>query len=269
MDNNQFPQMNANPMPTQPMQPVQPTQPMQPAMQPNPMTTAPIISKGDTVVPEKPKLDMAEIIKTVAIVVASLVAVTFIGLFIWKTTQYNAVSEDVNAQITKAVAVAKDEQATQLEEEFLTREKYPYRTFSGPADYGQLTFEYPKTWSVYVAADAANGGDYSAYFNPIEVNAVSTNTINALRLTIRDKDFESVAAEYQKAMDKKDTDLRVESVTFAGITANRYTGTIPNTDLSGYIVIFKIRDKTVVMQTDSVIFEEDFNQLLETIKFNA
>jgi hypothetical protein len=84
------------------------------------------------------------------------------------------------------------------------REKYPYKTFSGPADYGQLTFEYPKTWSVYVAAPATNGGDFNAYFNPIQVDAVGKDTINALRVTIRNKSFEDVTAEYQKAMDKKD-----------------------------------------------------------------
>jgi hypothetical protein len=43
----------------------------------------------------------------------------------------------------------------------LEREKYPYKTFSGPEDYGKLTFEYPKTWSVYIAAAANKGGDFN------------------------------------------------------------------------------------------------------------
>jgi len=34
-------------------------------------------------------------------------------------------------------------------------------------------------------------------------------------------------------------------------------------------VIFKIRDKTAIMQTDSVLFEADYNTLLSTVQFNA
>ena len=76
-------------------------------------------------------------------------------------------------------------------------------------------------------------------------------------------------------MNKKNSNLTVESVTIGNeekgtsVTANRYTGTIPNTDLSGYIVVFKIRDKTAILQTDSVLFKEDFDKLLGTIVFNA
>jgi len=232
-------------------------------------TPGQVVSQPGTMIEPPKRRDIASLVKTIVIIILSLIAATFIGLFIWMFIQYDESKTDVDGKIALAVAEAKDEQALEMEEEFLEREKYPYRTFSGPADYGQLTFEYPKTWSVYVASDAAKGGDFEAYFNPIQVNVVSDDTINALRVKILNESFEKVAAEYQKEMDKKDSNLTVESVTFNGITANRYTGTIPDSDLSGYIVIFKIRDKTAILQTDSVFFAEDFNRLLDTIEFNA
>lgn len=213
--------------------------------------------------------DVSGLIKTVAIVVLGLAVVAFLGLFIWKNIQYNEVSEDVEGQIDEAVAAAKYEQAVALEAEFAEREKDPYRTFTGPVDYGQLSFKYPKTWSVYVEADAAKGGDFRAFFNPIQVDTVADNTIMALRLTIRDTAFETVAQEYQREIDRTDATLNVQSITVSGVAANLYTGTIPNTELSGYIVIFKIRDKTAVLQTDSVVFKEDFDRILSTITFNA
>ena len=218
----------------------------------------------------QPKKNVAGLVKTISIIVLSLVSVTFIGLFIWMSGQYNEErNRDLDSEIAAAVATAKDEVTTKMEAEFLDREKYPYKTFAGPIDYGELTFEYPKTWSVYVDKPATDGGDFNAYFNPIQVDAVGKDTINALRVTIRNKSFEDVAAEYQKAMEKKDSNLTVQSVSVAGTTANRYTGTIPNTDLLGIIVIFKIRDKTAVLQTDSMLFQGDFDKLLETVKFNA
>lgn len=267
MDNNQIPQL-------------QPLQPLQPAPagavqggQPTPATgpTGSIASSGATAVETPKEKKLGNILKIVAIVVLSLVSVTFIGLFIWMFIQYDEARTDVDGQIAVAVAEAKNEQALKLEEEFLEREKYPYKTFSGPADYGQLTFEYPRTWSVYVDADATKGGDFQAYFNPVQVNEVSKDTINALRVTILNEPFDEVAADYQKEMEKKNSNLTMQSVTIGqqGVTANRYTGTIPKTDLSGYIVIFKIRDKTAVLQTDSVLFQADYDRLLSTIEFNA
>ena len=243
---------------------VQPIQPAQ-GYQTNAGGTS-IVNSTSVVQPPKGN---SSLIKTIVIIVLSLVSVAFVGLFIWMFMQYSEVKEDIDGQIDVAVREAVDKKAMEMEAEFAEREKEPYRDFAGPADYGQLSFKYPKTWSVYVAADAANGGNYEAYFNPIEVYAVSKDTINALRLTIRNKSFEEVAAEYQKVMERNGSNLTVESVEINGITMNRYRGTIPNTDLNGVIVIFKIRDKTAVMQTDSESFVEDFNKLLQTVTFNA
>ena len=101
------------------------------------------------------------------------------------------------------------------------------------------------------------------------MESVSDNTINALELTILDKTFEDVTAEYQKAMERKDSGLSMQTVDVNGVTMNRYTGKIPGTELNGIIVIFKIRDKTAILQTDSMQFEGDFNALINTISFNA
>ena len=222
------------------------------------------------VAPEAKK-DITGLVKTIVIIIVSLIAVTFIGLFIWMFVRYNDVQTDVDGQISVAVAAAKDEQVTKMEAEFLEREKYPYKVFAGPVDYGQLSFEYPKTWSVYVAAAATTGGDFNAYFNPIQVDAVGKETINALRVSIRNVSFDKVTEDYQREVDRRDSGLTMESVTIgrdANITANRYTGKIPDTELSGFIVTFKMRDKTAILQTDSVLFQADFDKLLGTVVFN-
>lgn len=207
--------------------------------------------------------------KIIAIIILALTTVTFLGLFIWMFVQFNDVRTDVNGQIAVAVAEAVDKNSMQLEEEFSEREKDPYKTFSGPADYGQLTFEYPKTWSAYVASDASKGGTFNAYFNPGQVDPIENDSINALTVSIMDEDFEKVAAKYQSYVERKDSGLTMKTESYDGFTVNRYDGTIPNTSLQGSIVIFKIRDKTVVLKTDSMLFVEDFNKLLNTIQFNA
>lgn len=266
---------------SQPMGSAQMAQPMQgqpmpghgvPNVQQNPITGQPMISQSP--VPEVPliKRDTKSLIKTIAIIALSLLSLTFIGLFIWMFVEYENASTNVEGQVADAVVKAVDENTTKLEDEFTEREKYPFKTFAGPADYGELTFEYPKTWSVYVAKDARAGGDFEAYFNPVEVNEVSETTINALRLAIKDTAFDEVAAEYQDALEDEENPLKLESVTIGkgmNITANRYTGNIPGTEFNGIIVIFKIRDKTAIMQTDSILFQADFDTLLSSVRFNA
>ena len=80
---------------------------------------------------------------------------------------------------------------------------------------------------------------------------VYLNFVNPARLLLGEIDLE---AKEEKGME---------------IAANFYAGIIPNTELNGFIVIFKIRDKTAILRTDSVLFEAEFKKLIETITFNA
>lgn len=241
--------------------PVTPIQPATPATAP----AAPAMPPASSA----PAKDNSDLIKTIVIIGLSLIAATFIGLFIWMLVSYNDAKTDLDGKISLAVANAVDEKSAELELEFAEREKDPYQDFSGPEDYGQLSFKYPKTWSVYIDSDASKGGNFEAYFNPGEVNPVSATTINALRVVIRDKSFDEIAAEYEKEMNKKGANLSIESIKINNLAANRYTGTIPGTELNGYIVIFKIRDKTAILRTDSVLFKDDFDKVLSTVTFNS
>lgn len=204
------------------------------------------------------------LVETIILVVVSLIAVTFIGLFIWKYLDWDNVKTDVDGQIDAAVAMAVSENTTKLENEFLEREKYPYKTFSGPADYGSLNFEFPKTWNTYIAADAANGGNFEAYLNPGEVQPVSKQSINALRVQILDQSFENVARSYERLL--KNNQLTVTTRSVGGAVANVYTGTLPN-NIYGIATIFKLRDKTILLQTDAELFAEEYYKLLDTVTF--
>lgn len=222
-------------------------------------SVAPLASAGSAPTAPPKRRGITEII---ILVITALVAVVFIGLYIHKYIQWNEVSTDVNSQIEQAVAVAIAENTTKMEEEFIEREKNPYRDFMGPEDYGSLSFQYPRTWSVYIASDAVNGGDFAAYLNPTQVEPVSLDSINALRVTIRNSPFDTVARAYENYVTNGKLSFSTRNV--GGVLANLYTGTLPN-NLQGAVVIFKLRDKTVVLQTDAEIFLQEFYTLLDTV----
>ena len=217
------------------------------------------------------KPNNTKLILIIATIAASLVAVAFAGLFVWMMTERNEAQSDIDTKISLAVTAAKEEQREADLLEFDEIEKTPYKVFYGPTDYGSLSFEYPKSWSVYVAESAVNGGNFSAYLNPDQVEAVSNNTVNALRVKILNTSFEAVTQNYQQLIAGGKTDLTMISANIGkndSIVANLYTGTLPDSTLIGYMVVFKIRDKTAILQTDSVLFESDFEKLLQTVTFN-
>lgn len=137
--------------------------------------------------------------------------------------------------------------------------------FSGPIDYGSLSFEYPKTWSVYIAKDATKGGDFEAYFNPGEIEPVSSSTINALRVTVKDSAFDSEVKRYESNI--RNGKLSLETRNVGGTLANVYTGELPTGGLVGIVAMFKLRDKTVFIQTDAELFSQEFYKLLDTVTF--
>ncbi|MBQ6570875.1 hypothetical protein IJI02_00825 [Candidatus Saccharibacteria bacterium] len=218
--------------------------------------------------PTLPTFSKESPVKTILIVVLSLVSVAFIGLFIWMFTKWSDASADVESQIKSAVAVAVNEEATRLEDEFAEREKTPYSTFSGPENYGNLSFSYPRTWSLYVERDASSGGNYTAYLNPSAVGPVSSDAVFALRVDINSNTFERNISSYDSLVDRGDMKMSVVSINGGKSTANVYRGTLPS-DNHGAVAIFAIRDKTVILQTDSTyVFGADFDRILSVLTFN-
>ncbi len=258
--------MQNNPTPNGSMiEPVaqQPFAPSAPGM--TPMNTgAQLTSDGSQATPPEVKKKRSNtLIETILLVIVSIIAVVFVWLYVQKYIQWDTVSKDVDGQINRAVAIAEAEKEEELEAIFAEREKSPYTEFTGPDDYGRLSFMYPKTWSVYIAKDAVKGGDFEAYLNPVAVQPVSNTTINALRVRIRDTSFDTVARSYENSV--KNGKLTMKTDTVGGVLANIYTGEITNS-LRGAVMILKLRDKTVMLQTDAEQFMEEFYKILESVK---
>ena len=201
----------------------------------------------------------------VMVAVMSALAIIFGGLAIWSYMQYTEQKNDVNGKIEVAVLNGKREQADEDEKKFAEREKEPNRDFVGPDDYGRLTFQYPKTWSLHEATDITRGGNYEAFLNPGKVPPISNNQQFAIRVTIENKDYDRVVQGYASLVKKGD--LRSSSTSAQGNTGTRLDGNFSN-NIRGAAVIYKIRDKTVTVRTDADTFKPDFEKIIQTINFD-
>ena len=126
-------------------------------------------------------------------------------------------------------------------------------------------FDYPKTWSVYVA-DNGTSGDYEAYLNPVAVPTVSNSQPYATRVVVDDRTYDVVLRSYESAVKKGD--LKSAPITINGFTGVRLDGKFSNTR-TGSSVIFKVRDKTLILSSDATTFKNDFdNVILKSLDFN-
>lgn len=202
----------------------------------------------------------------IAVIGLSVLVVAAVSVAIWAFINYNEQKTNVDGKVSLAVAEAKKEQGDVDEAKFAEREKQPNRQFVGPDDYGRLTFDYPKTWSAYIAKDVSKGGDFEAYLNPITVPPVSSLQQYALRVAIEEKDYDQVVKSYEPLVKKGD--LRSSVTSANGNNGTRLDGNFSK-DIRGSAVIYKIRDKTVTLRTDADTFKPDFENLIKTINFNG
>ena len=217
--------------------------------------------------PPKPKADTSSILKTAVIVILVLLLIGASLLAVYFRSEYQLAQSDLDTKIDAAVLDAVKAREDELEAEFAEREKSPSKTFSGPADYGSLSFKYPKTWSVYIAKDAASGsGAFEAYLHPGEVAPVNNSTIFALRVTIETGSVESITSHYNSLVSKGQ--LNTSAITINGSEpATRFDGELPN-KLRGSVVVFRIRDKVVTLESDAEIYRADFDSIIQTITFS-
>lgn len=199
-------------------------------------------------------------------IVLSVTTIIASGFLVWALLNYFDQKNNVDSKIDTAVAEARKIQAEADAADFQEKEKQPSRQFVGPDDYGRLTFDYPKTWSVYVENDATDGDAFVAYLNPVFVPPLDNDTTQvALRVTIETRDYDEAIDDYQSMVE--DGSLKSRTINADGQGGTRFDGALDD-DIRGSVVLFKIRDKTVKLQTDAPVFDKDFTQIISTITFN-
>ena len=222
--------------------------------------------------------------KIIGIVLLSILFLAAGSAAIWAYMNYMEAKQNVDSKVEAATAEAVRTQQEKDEASFLAREKEPMRTFAGPDDYGHLTFDYPKTWSVYQATEPnRSGATFASYLSPMVVPPVPSNALNdlvasskaspsasavskfAVRLKIESKLYEDSLKSYDSLL--KTGQIKSSAFSNGNITGTRYEGRF-NNDISGVAVVIKMRDRTLTMRTDADVFKEDFEKLLQTVQFN-
>jgi hypothetical protein len=190
----------------------------------------------------------------------------------------NELRKNTEAQVAAREAEIRRDERAIADAEWTEREKYCNsggrgQAFVGPDDYGRFGFYHPCTWSIYVSQPARLGGNFEAIFNPHKIIS-GADEIYALRFSILNQSYDSVLQQRQSSVMAglvtqstfKNT-INLGLATQYEITGTRFDGQMMPGVQGGAEVIFRIRDKTAIVRTDSGLFKDDFERLIKTIVF--
>lgn len=185
-----------------------------------------------------------------------ILSLVFGSIMIWALVNYNDQKNNVDSKLAAREELAKKDQQDKDQKAFDEKEKDPLKEFVGPLDLGRVSFKYPKTWSAYVDKEGTGGSPYEVYMNPDVVPSVQGQNKFALRVSIVNQSYDQILQQYAPLV--KQGKLRSSAITTSGFNGNRLDGSFSQT-LQGSAVVFKIRDKTLTVRTDSPSFQSDFD----------
>lgn len=202
----------------------------------------------------------------ISTILFAFLTVVFASVMVWALVNYMDQKNNVDSKVADAVEIAKAEQAEADEAAFIEREKEPYRVYAGSADLGSVRFNYPKTWSVYEASNSADSG-LNTYLHPKVVPPIDADgQVFAARVEVRGASYESVLSEYEGTLE--DGSLKARPYAIGEYRGMRMSGKLDESH-TGVAVLFKVRDKTLIITTNSPAFVKDLdNVILKSLQFN-
>ncbi len=202
------------------------------------------------------------------VLIVSLVMMTllFIGALIFGVMTFGQGQDYKNnsdKKVAAAVAVAKTAEAETQKKVYDEKEKSPFKMYAGPANYGTLNISYPKTWSAYVVESTNGGGTpIDGYVHPGFVPGIQTGAPYALRFQVTSNSYATELKKYDSQV--KSGKVKVSPFKLAklpSVTGARVDGEII-AGKQGSLVLLPLRDKTILISTQSPEFVNDFNNII-------
>lgn len=216
--------------------------------------------------PPKRQLNLL-IIPVVALSVLLLASLVF-GF--WAYSEMQDYKNNSDKKVEAAVEVAKQQTSDVKDKEFLEKEKIPHKSYQSADVVGTVAFEYPKTWAAFMTEDKQtnSGKPVDGYLHPDIVPGIDSGTDFALRTQVLSQPYSTVLNQYEsKVKSGKVRILPFKAEKVPSVLGVRVDGEI-NTGQVNSMVILPIRDKTLLVWTESTTYLDDFNKIvLPTLSF--
>ncbi len=195
----------------------------------------------------------------IPLVISIVLLFAAIGFGVWAFVSRSDYKNNSDKKAEAAAQIAVQKAETAKDNEFLEREKQPYKDYTGPVQFGNFGIKYPKTWSAYV-----NDTQTNTLTMLLQPDAVSAN----IKTTYAAK-VEVLSQPYDQLLAQVDNDVKTGKATAVAyqfpkvptVTGLRVDGQIAP-DKRGAIVFMPLRDKTIKVSTETVDRINDFNNVI-------
>ncbi|MES2971500.1 MAG: hypothetical protein V4702_04210 [Patescibacteria group bacterium] len=240
-----------------------PNQPFQPY--PVPVGMPPSMPNSQSANSKKPR--RWGLIIALVIFVILFIAASVFGIWAFAERQDYKFNSDIKA--AKAVEIAKQQESTRKDNEFLEKEKSPLKTYFGPEAYGSLNISYSKIWSAYVVQTDRSALPLDIYFHPNFVPGIQqTGLAFALRVQIVNQPYDQELKQHESKVTSGKVSVKpYVPKNVPSVAGSRLDGEI-NLGQKNSMVLLPLRDKTLKISTESQQFVGDFDTIiLENLKF--
>jgi len=187
------------------------------------------------------------VLEIVLIVFIFILAAAAVGGSAYCWNEYSKLSADVNSRTSIQVSEAKENQKKIDDQAYENRNASTTREFTGPSDFGAITFKYPKEWNVYLKNNDDSNPKYEAYFSPNYVAPVDNNHIQPLSFRIVEQSYTNYIKKYEN---KKLTTTSAYSIN--GLTGSKVTGKLNERqdEPNGAEVVIQVNNYAAIIRTD-------------------
>jgi len=170
------------------------------------------------------------------------------------------------------VAVDKAVQAEDIKKDatFAQDEKNPLKTYSGPAAFGGIQLNYPKTWSGYVNENSNGASNVDGYFSPgVVPDLLGLNSVFALRVQVLNQGYNTVLQNFSSFVSAKTVTATPYTLPkVPSVVGTRLDGEVA-LNKQGSMIVLPLRDKTLKIWTEATQFVPDLNNnILPNLSFS-
>lgn len=202
----------------------------------------------------------------IPLIVMGVFEVAVLGFAIWAFMGMQDYKNNVDQKIDVAVAEAEEALTIKKNAEFAEEYKKPYATYVGPAAYGKLTINYPKTWSNYL--DGQGNTPIDGYMQPMYVSANKNETNYALRYQVVERGYDQEIKSFDsKVKSGKVTASPYRLPLLESELGMRITGELDSRK-EGVMIILPLRDKSIKIWTEGSEYRNDFEEILKQLTFS-
>jgi len=198
----------------------------------------------------------------IPLIIAVVLLIGMLAFGVWAFMERDTFKNKTDKIVAEEVTKAKDELTKEKDAEFLEKEKEPNKEYKGPDAFGGVGVLYPKTWSAFVTEDDKGSAPIDGYFHPNFVPTIKPSSSFALRVRVLNSPYATELKKFEN--DVKTGKVKVTAIVaqkVPGTTGSRLDGEIDN-DKQGSLVMFPLRDKTLVISTEATQFLGDFNNII-------